>query len=272
MDDIKGWLKVVGLGRAGCEVLTAFCSEVKDYKDTGVEFFYLDKPSEIESIKKTESLIVENTYSVEDVDMSQLVAPTKYRGGTIFVEGNNCFTLALVFLPFEFEGEEKRKQALEALGQVRKAVDFTIVVDCRKIPCTEGTSKEYIFYKATELMSRILKSIILPAVPGLSIMRVDLAEFVSNFKHSTVKQICVGVGKPAENGIEAIESALNNPVCDAGIDIYISKTCFLSFLLLPLWKYERRKVWLPPFRFYPFYKVFGSVLIKNNYIVNRFKP
>ncbi len=43
-------------------------------------------------------------------------------------------SVALVPLPFGFEGKGMREKALKALEEVKESADFTIIVDYNKIP------------------------------------------------------------------------------------------------------------------------------------------
>ncbi|EDP76306.1 cell division protein FtsZ [Hydrogenivirga sp. 128-5-R1-1] len=261
------WLSVVGLGRMGREVLNEFCSEINP-RETQAEFFYFDKSSEIEKMRKNGSLRINNLYSLEELEKIE-IPQLKNAVGTIFVAGLGGFktgasalvnfgrdmttyyrsypqvygqsSVALVSLPFEFEGKEMREKALEALEEVKKSVDFTIIVDYNKIPWEELTVRKA-FERANILTSRILKSIILPLTLGWEIICLDWLDFVVPFKCSTGRKVCVGVGKPKEDGIEALESALDNPLYDAGIDMRKAEAYFLSGMVgedIPFSEVER---------------------------------
>ena len=247
------WLNVVGLGRMGREVLNEFCSEINP-RETQAEFFYFDKTSEIEEVKKKGTLHINNLYSIEELEEME-ISQLKNAVGNIFVAGLGGFktgasalvdlgrkittyyrsnpklysqnSLALVSLPFEFEGKKMREKAMEALEEVKKSVDFVVVVDYNKIPW-EGLTVREAFGQANKLTSRILKSIILPLIPGWKIICIDWLDFVVPFRCSTGRTVCVRVGEPKEDGIEALESALDNPMYDAGIDMRKAETYFLS--------------------------------------------
>ena len=75
------------------------------------------------------------------------------------------------------------------------------------------------FKSANTLTSRILKSLILPLFSELGIIHFDWKDVVSLFKNSAGKSAYIGVGEPKKDGIEAIESALDNPLYDGGVDI-----------------------------------------------------
>ncbi len=261
------WLNIVGLGRMGREVLNEFCSEINP-RETEAEFFYFDKHSEIEEVRKKGTLRINNVFSLEELEKTE-IPQLKNAVGTIFVAGlggfktgasalvnfgreiTTCYknsskiyaqnSLALVSLPFDFEGKRMREKALEALEEVKKAVDFTIIVDYNKIPWQELTVRKA-FERANRLMSGILKSIILPLTPGWQMICVDWVDFVVPFECSTGRSVCVGVGEPKEDGIEALESALDNPLYGAGIDMRKVGAYFLSCALgenIPFSEMER---------------------------------
>ncbi len=247
------WLSVVGLGRMGREVLNEFCSEIVP-RESEAEFFYFDKASEIEYARENGSLRISNVYSLEELDIIE-ISQFKEAVGTIFVAGLGGFktgasalvnlgkeitsfyknsskiyaqnSLALVALPFDFEGKKMKEKAMEALEEVKKSADFVIVLDYNKIPLEELTVREA-FERANKLTSRILKSIILPLIPGWQMICIDWLDFVVPLKCSTGRKVCVGVGEPEEDGIEALESALDNPMYDAGIDMRKAEAYFLS--------------------------------------------
>ncbi len=247
------WLNFVGLGRMGREVLNTFCSEINP-RETEAEFFYFDKASEIEYARENRSLRISNVYSLEELDIIE-IPQFKDAAGTIFVAGLGGFktganalanlgkeitsyyknsskiyaqnSLALVALPFDFEGKKMREKALEALEEVKKSVDFVIVLDYNKIPWERLTVREA-FERANKLTSRILKSIILPLIPGWQMICIDWLDFVAPFECSTGRTVCVGVGEPKEDGIEALKSALDNPIYNAGVNMRKAEAYFLS--------------------------------------------
>lgn len=238
------WLSVVGLGRMGREVLRTFCSEINP-RETEAEFFYFDKSSEIEEVRENGTLRINNLYPIEELEKME-ISQLKNAVGTIFVAGLGGFktgasalvnfgrdmttyyrsypqgyvqsSVALVSLPFGFEGKGMRKKALEALEEVKESVDFTIIVDYNKVPWQEMAVRKA-FQRANILTSRILKSLILPLFSEVGIIHLDWKDVVSLFKSSSGKSAYIGVGEPKKGGIEAIESALNNPLYDGGVDI-----------------------------------------------------
>ena len=64
------WQSIVGFGRMGCEIFNTFCFEINP-RETEAEFFYLDKVSEIEEIRKNEARYIDNFYSFEEFALSK---------------------------------------------------------------------------------------------------------------------------------------------------------------------------------------------------------
>ena len=248
------WLNVVSFGEAGREILRTFCLEINP-KETEAEFFYVDKPSEIEGIRKRGDFCTDNIYSLQEFEKIIKNSPFKDKAGTVFIAdlgdfktGANALvkfgkeitsyyrskpntyeqtSIALVSLPFEFEGKEIREKALEALEEAKNSVDLTIVVDYNRIP-HEGLSSREAFERAKMLLSKILKAMILPFTPGWQFICVEWTDFLFLFKCSTEKMVCVGVGESKKSGIEALESALDNILYDTNIDIGEAEAAFLS--------------------------------------------
>lgn len=131
-------------------------------------------------------------------------------------------TIAVVTTPFSFEGEARKKVAIEALKKLRgpegHPVDSILVISNDKLLkiVDEKTTVSNAFLICDDVLREAVQSITdLILVPG--IINVDFASVMSIMKNSG--QALFGVGRTSgENrAVRAAEIAINSPLLDSSI-------------------------------------------------------
>lgn len=127
-------------------------------------------------------------------------------------------TVAVVTLPFSFEGLERKKVAESALKNLKEKVDSLLVISNDKLLkiIDEKTTVSNAFLLCDDVLREATQSITdLIMVPG--IINIDFASVLSIMKNSG--QALFGVGKASGENREilAAESAINSPLLDFSI-------------------------------------------------------
>lgn len=127
-------------------------------------------------------------------------------------------TVAVVTLPFSFEGEQRKKIAERAQESLKDKVDSILIISNNKLLkiIDEETTVSNAFSLCDEILHQAVQGITdLILVPG--IINIDFASIVSIMKNSG--RALFGVGKAAgENrAVMAAEKAINSPLLDFSI-------------------------------------------------------
>ena len=233
------WINVIGAGRAGREIVNTLC-RTKSVRKTCAEFFYIDKARELENLCE-EKIFVKNIYTLEEFREKGIPAVFGLEEGlTILIAGAGGFktgvksiidiaskikipTIAIVSFPFKWEGKQMRYKAIEAVNQLRDVVDILIAVDYNYIPTIneKGTIRQA-FKKGDELVASVIKAFVYPFSLKYQLMSclcyLDIISIFSKDKYFLPAEIvCVGIGKSNKNLIEALESAMDNPLCNVDL-------------------------------------------------------
>jgi len=126
-----------------------------------------------------------------------------------------ALTIAVVTLPFTFEGEQRKKIAKVALEKLQDKVDTLFVISNNKLLSTidEKTSLNDAFWKADEILRQAVQGISdLIVRPGL--INVDFADLRSIMKDAGFALFGVGRAQGDKKVFEAATKAINSPLLD----------------------------------------------------------
>lgn len=123
-------------------------------------------------------------------------------------------TVAIVTLPFKFEGLKRQRQAAEGLENLKKNVDSFLVISNDKLREIYGNlSLTGAFNQADNILTTAAKGIAeIITVPGL--VNVDFEDVSTVMKNSGVTIMCNAVSEGEDRANKAISSALNSPLLE----------------------------------------------------------
>lgn len=124
-------------------------------------------------------------------------------------------TVAIVTLPFFFEGKARKEVAEEALRNFREKVDSLIVIPNDNLLkfLEPNTPLEKAFELGDSILYEAVRSVSdLILLPG--IINVNFADIKSILEHSGSAFFGLGVAKGGNRGVEAVKKALHCPLLD----------------------------------------------------------
>jgi cell division protein FtsZ len=121
-------------------------------------------------------------------------------------------TVAIVTIPFRFEGQQRINQAIEGINQLKEHVDSLLVINNEKLREIYGDLKlSEAFAKADDILSMAARGIAeIITVPGY--INVDFADVETVMKDSGVAILGSGTATGEGRAVKAIEAALNSPL------------------------------------------------------------
>jgi cell division protein FtsZ len=157
---------------------------------------------------------------VRDFKMAILLAPlgnTTGAGATPVIaqiaKNRGLFVVAIVYTPFDFEGEIANKIANKGLKKLREDCDFVLVIKYSKIGKLYGNlSFKSSFGKADDIVIRLAK--IVSSMGSINPHRMDIILF---FKKNQVNKpffIGIGEGNGTNRAKDVIELALKNTLSE----------------------------------------------------------
>ncbi len=131
---------------------------------------------------------------------------------------NGSLTVAIVCLPFEVEGETRRRNATRGLTALMEHVDTLIAIPNEKLlEIAPDLSLPEAFMVADEVLVRAVKGIAeLISKPGL--VNLDFADVRTTMKNGGVSIIALGEAQGENRAEEAVINALRNPLIDVSIE------------------------------------------------------
>jgi cell division protein FtsZ len=121
-------------------------------------------------------------------------------------------TVAIVTIPFRFEGQQRINQAIEGINRLEEHVDSLLVINNEKLREIYGDLKlSEAFAKADDILSMAARGIAeIITVPGY--INVDFADVETVMKDSGVAILGSGTATGEGRSVTAIETALNSPL------------------------------------------------------------
>ncbi len=139
----------------------------------------------------------------------------------------NILTVAIVSMPFFFEGPNRITQAIKGLEELKKSVDSLVIVNNQKIIEIYGDLMfTEAFKKADDVLLTAVKGIAeIITVPGY--VNVDFADVYNMMNDSGVALIGAGSATGENRASMAVEEALNSPLLN-NADIKGAKNILLN--------------------------------------------
>jgi cell division protein FtsZ len=121
-------------------------------------------------------------------------------------------TVAIVTVPFSFEGRKRKQQAEEGIRELRKNVDTLLVICNDKLRELYGNQRlSEAFGKADNILTNAAKGIAeIITVPGY--INVDFEDVKTVMKNSGVAIMGSGFAEGENRALEAVEMALSSPL------------------------------------------------------------
>jgi cell division protein FtsZ len=128
-------------------------------------------------------------------------------------------TIAIVTLPFSFEGRKRMEIAKKSKTQLQKEVDALITIKNDKLMEVFDlkTSVEDAFWACDDILRKAVDSI-LSLVLSSGIVDIDFADVKSVLKDSGSAFFGIGTGKGKDRVQKALEGAINSPFLDSSIE------------------------------------------------------
>ncbi len=123
-------------------------------------------------------------------------------------------TVAIVTLPFKFEGLRRHNQALEGLETLKKSVDSILVISNDRVRQMYGNlSLKHAFAKADDILTTAARGIAeIITVPGY--INVDFKDVNTVMKNSGVSIMGYAEAEGEYRAKEAVENAINSPLLE----------------------------------------------------------
>ena len=127
----------------------------------------------------------------------------------------DILTVAIVTIPFGFEGPQRRKQALEGINELREYVDALLVINNEKLREMHGNLKvSEAFSKADNVLTMAAKGIAeLITLPGK--VNVDFADVSAIMTGGGITVMGSAVASGVNRAREAVEAALSSPLLNS---------------------------------------------------------
>lgn len=128
-----------------------------------------------------------------------------------------ALTIAIVTRPFTFEGEKRRKNAVNGINELKKNVDAIIIVSNDKLMIMNGTRPiSEAFAESDHVLAQSVKTITdLIVVPG--VINLDFADVKNTLQNKGIAVIGFGTGNGEKKANDAASSALLSPLLEASI-------------------------------------------------------
>ena len=128
-----------------------------------------------------------------------------------------ALTVAIVTRPFSFEGERRRKNAIEGINALKEVVDAIIIVSNDKLMMMNGTRPiGEAFAESDRVLDQSVKTITdLIVVPG--VINLDFADVKATLQNKGLALIGFGTGSGPKKANDAASSALLSPLLEASI-------------------------------------------------------
>lgn len=136
-------------------------------------------------------------------------------------------TVAIVTIPFKFEGQRRIKQAVDGINELSKHVDSLLIIRNEKLREMTGDMKiSEAFSKADNVLTTAAKGIA-EIITETGHVNVDFADVQTVMKDSGVALMGNGIATGPDRALQAVESALNSPLLNNN-DIKGAKNLLLN--------------------------------------------
>ncbi len=173
---------------------------------------------------------------LQDADMVFLTAGMGGGTGTggIQVAADLCrelgiLSVAVVTLPFEFEGPDRMETALEWLEKLEDRVDTLIVIPNQKLyELYSDITLVNAFAKSNEVLYNAVSGIV-DIIVRVGLVNVDFADVRAIMKEGGRAIMGTGYGEGEDRAIQAARNAISSPLLD-GVSISGAKGILVNFM------------------------------------------
>ncbi|MGL4394125.1 MAG: cell division protein FtsZ [Brevinema sp.] len=243
--DLGGSLKVLGIGGAGCNAINRMIED----RVSGVEFIAIN--TDVQVLKKSfankriaignkitkglgagakpeigEKAALESAdeirNSIKDTDMVFITAGMGGGTGTgaapviaQVAKEAGCLVVAVVTLPFSFEGSKRQRAALEGIDKLKDHVDTMLVISNSRIfeIVEKNTSVKDAFKKIDEVLKQAVQGIA-GIISETAIINVDFNDVKTVLANRGEAIMGIGQAKGDGRALKAAEEALANPLIE----------------------------------------------------------
>ncbi len=124
---------------------------------------------------------------------------------------NRILTVAIVTLPFSFEGRKRKQQAEEGIKELRKHVDAILVINNDKLREFGDLPLGKAFEKADNILATAAKGIA-EIITVKAFVNIDFRDVNTVMKKSGVALMGSGIAEGENRAYKAIEMAINSPL------------------------------------------------------------
>jgi len=124
-------------------------------------------------------------------------------------------TVAVVTTPFEVEGTEKMKIALDGIKRLREVVDTLIIIPNENLfkIIDRKTSVRQAFRFVDDILYQAVKCIA-DLITKTGLVNTDFADVEATMKGQGVAHLGIGVGSGDDRAVDAANSAIDNPLLE----------------------------------------------------------
>ncbi len=173
----------------------------------------IGKQAAIESLEQIKEVLSNNTKMIfvtagmgggTGTGAAPIIAKTAKEMGIL--------TVAIVTLPFEFEGKKRYNQAIEGIREIKNHVDSLLIINNQRLREMYGDLQYSVgFSKADDVLATAAKGIAeIITLPGH--VNVDFADVKAVMTDSGVAIMGSGIADGENRAMKAIQQALNSPL------------------------------------------------------------
>ena len=119
--------------------------------------------------------------------------------------------VAIVTMPFNFEGVARKEQAEEGVKELRKYVDSILIIDNNKVLGGEKMAFSKAFAKADDVLLTAAKSVA-EMITVKAYINTDFRDVNTVMKDSGTALMGAGIAEGENRAIEAIQNAIDSPL------------------------------------------------------------
>ncbi len=244
-------IKVFGVGGGGCNMVNSMY-ELQDFTTEGIEIYAVNTdiqhlnrlsiPNKIQIGEKItkglgagadpsvgEKAALEDRDKLQEImkDADMVFISAGLGGGTGtgaapviagIAKEMGILTVAVVTMPFGFEGNDKMRKAEKGLEELKKNVDTYIVIHNQKLSELDlPETKDMTILKAFKMVDAVLAKTVygitnIIVVPAL--INVDFADVRTIMHNGGLALIGIGEGEGPNKVEEAVDNAINSPLLE----------------------------------------------------------
>lgn len=164
--------------------------------------------------------------AIKDCDMVFLAAGMGGGTGTGAIpvvaeiaKNMGILTIAVVTLPFAFEGQKRMRQALDGVANLEKIVDSLVVIPNNNLKrvCNSRITLSNAFEKADDVLVQTVKNLV-DVIQNTAYINCDFADISSIVKDSGRMHVAVGLASGNNRAEKIIEQIKNNSLLDSSVD------------------------------------------------------